>query len=72
MMASSLSRMVTGWPKVPQTQAFSQGAGHTRPVNSGKQLVFSSRDRAWLPLPRQSMSFHSGTRLCSGQPSQAP
>ncbi len=46
MMASSFSRMVTGSPCSAQVQAASQGAGHTRPVNSGKLLVLMSRESA--------------------------
>ena len=52
MMPSSFSRTVTGSPWRPQVQAASHRAGHTRPVNSGKLLVFSSRSRAWPKLPR--------------------
>ena len=42
MMESSFSRIVTGSDTWPQTQALSHNAGQTRPVNSGKGLVFSS------------------------------
>ena len=51
MMPSSLSFTVTGSPWRPQVQAASHRAGHTRPVNSGKLLVLSSRSRAWAKLP---------------------
>lgn len=63
MTLSSLSRMVTESPYIPQIQALSQGAGQTRPVNSGKLLVFSRRLRAWKGFSAQIMSFHSGIRL---------
>mmetsp|Transcript_25909 Transcript_25909/g.86846 ORF Transcript_25909/g.86846 Transcript_25909/m.86846 type:complete len:270 (-) Transcript_25909:385-1194(-) len=39
MMAYSAFLMVTGESMSPATQAPSHGAGHTRPVNSGKLLV---------------------------------
>jgi hypothetical protein len=72
MMDSSLSRTVTGLPIMPQMQAFSHRAGQTRPVNSGKQFVLSRRLSARSRLPVQTRSFHSGMRLCSGQPSRWP
>lgn len=37
--AHSMFLIVTGSSMMPSTQAPSQGAGHTRPVNSGKLLV---------------------------------
>jgi hypothetical protein len=72
MTLSSPAFMVTGPSYFPQLQAFSQGAGQTLPVNSGKLLVFSSRASAWALLPIMIMSFHSGMRLCSGQPKALP
>ena len=39
MMADSMFLMVTGGLVMPKTQAPSQGAGQTRPVNSGKLFV---------------------------------
>ena len=72
MIPSSLSFTVTGWPFRPQVQAASHKAGHTRPVNSGKSLVFSSRSKARPSFLRYTRSFHSGTRLCSGQPETIP
>ena len=39
------------------------GAGHRRPVNSGKLLVAWSRSTAALQSPRKTRSFHSGMRL---------
>ena len=38
--------MVTAGSIKPRTQEPSQGAGHTRPVNSGKLFVFSSLSKA--------------------------
>ena len=41
-MAHSIFLMVTGGALIPKTQAPSQGAGQTLPVNSGKLLVYKS------------------------------
>ena len=38
-MEYSMFLIVTGWSINPATQAPSHGAGHTRPVNSGKLFV---------------------------------
>mmetsp|Transcript_7566 Transcript_7566/g.11986 ORF Transcript_7566/g.11986 Transcript_7566/m.11986 type:complete len:208 (-) Transcript_7566:1561-2184(-) len=51
MMAHSMFLMVTGCSMIPKTQAPSQGAGHTLPVNSGKLLVICSRSRAAFHCP---------------------
>ena len=53
---------------IDSTQAASHGAGHSRPVNSGKLLVACSRSLAASQRPRRTRSFHSGIRLPSGQP----
>mmetsp|Transcript_25040 Transcript_25040/g.57657 ORF Transcript_25040/g.57657 Transcript_25040/m.57657 type:complete len:267 (-) Transcript_25040:5232-6032(-) len=45
-MAYSMFLMVTGSATRPAMHAPSQGAGHTRPVNSGKGLVRRSRSKA--------------------------
>ena len=45
-------RIVTGGALIPNTQAPSQGAGQTRPVNSGKLLVLCSRSKASRHKPR--------------------
>ena len=39
MIVCSMFLMVTALSTMPATQAPSQGAGHTRPVNSGKLFV---------------------------------
>jgi len=39
MMVHSMFLMVTAGSLIPRTQAPSQGAGQTRPVNSGKLFV---------------------------------
>ena len=51
MMVHSMFLMVTGGSLMPSTQDPSQGAGHTRPVNSGKLLVWVS----WFSASRQSL-----------------
>ncbi len=68
MIATSTFLIVTGSWLMPSTQAVSHGAGHSRPVNSGKLLVACSRSMAPSQSPRQTRSFHSGMRLPSGQP----
>ena len=61
--------MVTGSSPMPSTQAASQGAGQSRPVNSGKLLVACSDSEAAAHAPVRTRSFQSGMRLPSGQPS---
>ena len=68
MIAISIFLMATGGSVIPSTQLPSQGAGHTRPVNSGKLLVACNRSRASRHWPLYTRSFHSGIRLCVGQP----
>jgi hypothetical protein len=46
MISTSTCLMVTGGWLIPSTQALSQGAGQSRPVNSGKLLVAWSRSMA--------------------------
>ena len=50
------------------TQASSQGAGQTRPVNSGKLLVECSVSIASFQSWRYTRSFQSGMMLLTGQP----
>ena len=60
--------MVTAGALMPSVQEVSQVAGQILPVTSGRLFVAwrsSSASRHW---PRQTMSFQSGMRLCSGQP----
>jgi hypothetical protein len=71
MMDTSMDLMDTGSWLMPSTQAPSQGAGHTRPVNSGKLLVSSRRSRASRQRPLCTRSLNSGTLLPSGQPGGA-
>jgi hypothetical protein len=68
MMLTSTCLMVTGSSPMPSTQAASQGAGHSRPVNSGKLFVACSRSMASTQSPRRVRSFHSGMMFPSGQP----
>ena len=51
MIAHSMLLMVTGGSLMPSTHEPSQGAGQTRPVNSGKLLVLCRRVERLLPLP---------------------
>ncbi len=67
-ISTSTCLIVTGSELMPSTQALSHGAGHSRPVNSGKLLVACSRRAASAQSSRQTRSFHSGMRLPSGQP----
>ena len=65
----SMRSMVTGSSLIPRTHAASQGAGQSRPVNSGKLLVACRRSMASDQSSRYTRSFHSGMRLPRGQPS---
>src|SRR5581483_3416161 len=67
-MVTSTCLMVTGSSLMPSTHADSHGAGHRRPVNSGKLLVACSRSLASCQSSRNTRSFHSGIRFPSGQP----
>ena len=46
MISTSTCLIVTGSALMPSTQDASHGAGHSRPVNSGKLLVACSRSAA--------------------------
>ncbi len=52
MMETSTFLMVTGGWLMPSTQAASHGAGHNRPVNSGKLFVACRRSDAAVQSPR--------------------
>ena len=49
---SSIDLIVTGSLLMPSTHDPSQGAGHSRPVNSGKLLVWCRRSIAAFQLSR--------------------
>ena len=68
MISTSTCLIVTGSWLMPSTHAASHGAGHSRPVNSGKLLVACSRSMASRQWSRYTRSFQSGMRLPSGQP----
>ena len=68
MMEASIVLMVTGGSLMPSTQEPSQGAGQTRPVNSGKLLVSSSRNSASFQRPWCTSAFHSGILFPRGHP----
>ena len=67
-METSTFLMVTAGWLMPSTQADSHGAGHSRPVNSGKLLVACRRSEAPSQSPFHTRSFHSGMMFPSGQP----
>ena len=60
--------MLTAGALMPSVQEASQVAGQILPVTSGRLFVAWSRSSARRHWPRQTMSFQSGMRLCSGQP----
>jgi hypothetical protein len=68
MMVTSTCLMVTGSWLMPSTHAPSHGAGHSRPVNSGKLLVAWSRSMASCQRSRYTRSFQSGMMFPSGHP----
>ena len=68
MIACSIDLMPTASLLMFSTQAASQGAGQTRPVNSGKLLVECSTSIASFQPPRYTRSFQSGMMLLTGQP----
>src|SRR3954469_3708635 len=69
MIATSIDLIATASPsRISSTQAASHGAGHSRPVNSGKLLVACSWSIASRQRSRYTRSFQSGIRLPSGQP----
>ena len=67
-IAISICLIVTGSSLSASTQASSQGAGQSMPVNSGKLFVSCSRSAASRKRPVRTSSFQSGTRFPSGQP----
>src|SRR3954447_485360 len=69
MIAFSICLIVTASPSlISSTHAASHGAGHSRPVNSGKLFVACSWRIASCHFPRWTRSFQSGMRFPSGQP----
>ena len=68
MIDTSIVLIVTGGSLMPKTHDPSHGAGHTRPVNSGKLLVSSSLSSASRHWPAATSALNSGTLLPSGQP----
>src|SRR4051812_20503236 len=68
-IAFSICLIVTASPsRISSTHAASHGAGHSRPVNSGKLLVACSWRIASSQRSRKTRSFQSGIRFPSGQP----
>ncbi len=69
MIAFSICLIETASPsRISSTHDASHGAGHSRPVNSGKLFVAWSWRMASSQRPRYTRSFQSGMRLPSGQP----
>src|SRR3954470_8082673 len=69
MIATSICLIDTASPsRISSTHAASHGAGHSRPVNSGKLLVACSCAIASSQRSRYTRSFQSGMRFPSGQP----
>ena len=68
MIACSIDLMPTASSLTLSVHAASHGAGHTRPVNSGKLLVESSTRKALCQSPRYTRSLKSGMMLLTGQP----
>ena len=62
-MVRSMFLIVTAGSEIETVHDPSQGAGHTRPVNSGKLFVLSKRSSASFHRPRYTKSFHSGIKL---------
>src|SRR5690606_31070464 len=67
-MCFSISSIATGERLIPNTQADSQGAGHMRPVNSGKLLVEANIRYASSHFPSYTASLNSGITLPNGHP----
>ncbi len=68
MMKCSIDLMPTASSLMLSVHAASQGAGQTRPVNSGKLLVECSTSSASRHWCRYTRSFQSGMMLWTGQP----
>ena len=68
MMKCSIDLMPTGSSLMLSVHDASHGAGHTRPVNSGKLLVEWSVSSAAFQSRRYTRSFQSGMMLLTGQP----
>ena len=68
MMLYSMFLMVTALSTRPATHEPSHGAGHTRPVNSGKLFVELRLMYALCHCSLSTMLLNSGIRLLIGQP----
>src|SRR5882757_6235546 len=67
MISTSTCLMVTASWLMPSTHDASHGAGHSRPVNSGKLLVACRRSMASRQRSRWTRSFHSPRRSGTGR-----
>ncbi len=68
MILCSIDLMPTGASSRLSVHAASHGAGHTRPVNSGKLLVLCRTSSAVFQSCRYTRSLKSGMMLLTGQP----
>ena len=68
MILCSIDLMPTGTSSMLSVHAASHGAGHTRPVNSGKLLVECRTSSAVFQSCRYTRSLKSGMMLLTGQP----
>src|SRR3546814_5083097 len=68
IMVCSIDLMPTASLLMLSVQAASQGAGQTRPVNSGKLFVECSTSSARRQSCLYTRSFQSGMMLLTGQP----
>ena len=68
MIACSIDLMPTASLLMRSVQASSQGAGQTRPVNSGKLLVECRVSIAFSQSALNTRSLKSGMMLLTGQP----
>ena len=67
-MAHSIVLMATGTSSMLSVHEASHGAGHTRPVTSGKLLVECRFCAACFQSEWNTRSFQSGIWLFTGQP----
>ena len=68
MILCSIDLMPTGTSSMFSVHAASQGAGQTRPVNSGKLFVLCRTSSADFQSWRYTRSLKSGMMLLTGQP----
>ncbi len=72
MMAHSMLLIVTGGSIMPSVHEPSHGAGQTRPVNSGKLLVWCSRSSASRQQAAIDQIVPFWDQIIDGQPEAMP